>query len=64
MSDFNVSYGCGDYPTNDLSSSKTKTNKRWEKKWDEERRAKGMIQDSTGSWYDPQNPIDCFYADW
>lgn len=60
MSDLSVSFGCGDYPTNDMPSDKIKYDKRLEEKWDKEMRAKGYLQDSTGNWY---NPNDRFVYD-
>jgi hypothetical protein len=64
MSDFSVSMGCGDYPTNDLSEDRPSVGYEETEEEIQEMLAKGFIKDSTGSWYDPTNYIDCYYADW
>ena len=64
MSDFSVSMGCGDYPTNELSESRPSRGYRETKEEIQEKLAKGLIKDSAGQWYDPTNYIDCYYADW
>ena len=61
MSDFHISMGTGDYPTNELGSEsmshkRTRANRKPPKE--------GYIMDSIGHWYDPTNYIDCYYADW
>ena len=61
MTDFDICAGTGDYPTNELSSE-SKNHKRL--KSNNKPPKKGYIMDSTGSWYDPTNYIDCYYADW
>jgi hypothetical protein len=64
MSDFSVSMGCGDYPTNELSENRPSRGHRETKEEIQEKLAKGLIKDSAGQWYDPTNYIDCYYADW
>lgn len=64
MSDFNVSMGCGDIPTNELSDGCShiayeETAEDIQEKFD-----KGLIKDSCGHWYDPTNYIDSYYVDW
>ena len=63
MSDFNVSYNCGDYPTNELSCSERKRNTHDEKLYEQEMRAKGYLQDSTGCWYNPKSRF-IYDLDW
>lgn len=55
MTDFHVSYGCGDYPTNDLSSEAPRIIKE-DKAWAEKMRKRGYYQDSTGCWFHPNEP--------
>ena len=66
ITEYYVSCGCGDYPTNELSSETSYKNVRTkeDEKREEEMKAKGYIKDSTGRWYDPKNYIDSYYADW
>ncbi len=56
MSDFKVSYGCGDYPTNECSSSTPKRKSIWNEKDKKRMKAKGYHQDSTGCWFHPKHP--------
>ena len=64
MSDFSVSMGCGDYPTNDLSESRSSGGYAETEEEVREHLRRGFIKDSCGHWYDPTNYIDCYYADW
>ena len=64
MSDFDVSYCCGDIPTNDLSNDCISTVVEETDEEIQERIRKGFVKDSCNNWYDPTNPIDCHYADW
>ena len=64
MTDFNVSLGCGDIPTNELNDSKLGVGYEETEEEIQEYIAKGYIKDSTGHWYNPTNYIDCYYADW
>ena len=64
MSDFSVSMGCGDYPTNDLSEDCSSVGYDETEEEIQEMFAKGFIKDSAGQWYDPTNYIDSYYADW
>jgi hypothetical protein len=64
MSDFSVSMGCGDYPTNDLSEDRPSVGYEETEEEIQEMLAKGFIKDSCNQWYDPTNYIDCYYADW
>ena len=65
MSDFNVSMGCGDIPTNELSE-KCSHKPYYEETPEEiqEKLDKGLIKDSCGQWYDPTSYVDSYYADW
>lgn len=64
MSDFNVSIGCGDIPTNELSEESS--NMAYEETAEEiqEKLDKGFIKDSCGHWYDPTSYLGSYYADW
>lgn len=62
MKDFDVCIGTGDIPTPDYSDEHINCVEYW---IDEDKmKAKGFIKDSTGKWYDPNNYIDAYYADW
>ena len=56
MSDFKVSYNCGDYPTNELSSSTPKRESIYSKEDEKKLKAKGYHRDSTGCWFHPSHP--------
>ena len=64
MSDFDVSMGCGDIPTNELSEGGPCKPYKETKEEIQEKLKRGLIKDSCGHWYDPTNYIDCYYADW
>ena len=64
MSDFSVSMGCGDYPTNELSENHSSVGYEETEEEIQEKLASGLIKDSCNHWYDPTNYIDCYYADW
>lgn len=66
MKDFDICLGTGDVPSplDDYSDSEYIKPIRYSKQDIEKRIKKGLIQDSTGHWYDPNNYIDCIYADW
>jgi len=57
MSDYKVANGCGDYPTNEISSQTSRRRESiYTKEYVKELRAKGYHQDSTGCWFHPSNP--------
>ena len=66
MKDFDICMGTGDIPTPDYDDDEPTYVKpiRYSKQEIQEMINKGLIQDSTGKWYDPNNYIDCLYADW
>ena len=63
MTDFSVSLGCGDYPTNELDDTQTNVGYTETEEEIQEKIAKGYIKDSAGQSYDPTNYINCYYAD-
>ena len=64
MSDFDVSMGCGDIPTNDVSDVSSIDYIEETEEEIQEKLARGLIKDSCNRWYDPTNYIDSYYADW
>lgn len=67
MKDFDVCMGTGDIPTPENStkkSCKTRMSRREEKIEEEEMKRKGYIKDRTGSWFNPDNPVDAYFMDW
>jgi hypothetical protein len=64
MSDFNVSMGCGDIPTNDLNNDCISTVVEETAEEIQEKIDKGFVKDSCGQWYDPTSYIDSYYTDW
>jgi hypothetical protein len=63
MSDFDVCIGCGDIPTNELGGDTT-FESIYSNEDIQEMIDKGYMQDSTGSWFDPTNAVDCYFIDW
>ena len=57
--------GTGDIPTpTDIDDNGIKIGATYSQEEIQRMKDKGMIQDSTGHWYDPTNYIDTLYADW
>lgn len=63
--DYGICMGTGDVPSSGVISNKSKSG-GWKSTQEEklQLRQRGLVQDSTGHWYDPNNPIDCYFADW
>lgn len=65
MKDFDICMGTGDIPTpTNIDDNSIKIGATYSKEEIQRLKDNGMIQDSTGQWYDPNNYIDCLYADW
>lgn len=64
MSDFDVCIGTGDIPTPDDDVTYQYVNQTYELEDEEEYKKRGLVKDSTGRWYNPNNYIDILYADW
>ena len=63
MKDFDVCMGTGDIPT-PIDNDSPKIVQSTTPEEIREMKKKGYIQDSTGSWFNPNNYIDSYYMDW
>lgn len=61
--DYYICMGTGDYPSDSLRTEELKPSPITSK--DIERfEQQGLVQDSTGSWFNPNRYIDRLYMDW
>ena len=63
MTDFDVCAGTGDVPT-PLDNDSHIASPVYTPGEIKEMEKRGYVMDSTGKWYDPNDYIDCLYADW
>lgn len=64
MTDLEICMGTGDYPSGSKLTDDYKGGWHPSKKEIQEMQNKGLVQDSTGSWWDPNNYMDCYSMDW
>lgn len=65
MTDFDICLGTGDIPTpTDTYDDEIRNKPTYTPEEEEGLKSKGYIQDSTGSWFNPNNYIDSYYMDW
>ena len=64
MNDLDICNGTGDYPSCGCVDNHTSVGWKPTQKEILEMQHQGLVQDSTGSWWNPNNYMDSYSMDW